>query len=108
MGAGSRMVIVDELRALDRTQRAAFAAALLGWSLDAFDYFLLTFVLKDIAVEFRTDVSAVSFALFLTLAARPVGAFVFGRLADRFGRRPVLMVDVARSEEHTSELQSPV
>ncbi len=88
------MVIVDELRALDRTQRAAFFAALLGWALDAFDYFLLTFVMKDIAAEFHAKVSAVSYAITLTLMARPVGAFVFGQLADRFGRRPVLMADV--------------
>jgi SHS family lactate transporter-like MFS transporter len=89
------MVIVDELKALDRPQRAAFVAALLGWALDAFDFFLLTFVMKSIAGDFRVKVSAVSLALTLTLAARPVGAFIFGRLADRFGRRPVLMVDVA-------------
>ena len=89
------MVIVDELRALNGQQRAAFTAALLGWALDAFDFFLLTFVLKDIAGEFHAKVSDVSYALFLTLAARPVGAFVFGRLADRYGRRPVLMADVA-------------
>ncbi len=89
------MVIVDELRALDRPQRAAFVAALLGWALDAFDFFLLTFVMKAIAGDFHVKVSAVSLALTLTLAARPVGAFVFGRLADRYGRRPVLMIDVA-------------
>ena len=89
------MVIVDELRGLDRTQRAAFLAALLGWSLDAFDYFLLTFVIKDIAAEFHVMVSAVSVAITLTLVARPFGAFVFGRLADRYGRRPILMIDVA-------------
>ena len=46
------MVIIDELKALDKTQRAAFVAAVLGWALDAFDFFLLTFVLKDIAKEF--------------------------------------------------------
>ncbi|HUZ14086.1 MAG TPA: MFS transporter [Caulobacteraceae bacterium] len=88
------MVILDELKALNRVQRAAFTAALLGWALDAFDFFLLTFVLKDIAADFKAQVSAVSLALTLTLAARPVGALVFGRLADRFGRRPVLMIDV--------------
>ena len=93
------MVIVDELKALDKVQRAAFFAALLGWALDAFDYFLLTFVLKDIARDFSTaghvvKISDVSVALLLTLAARPFGAFVFGRLADHFGRRPILMIDV--------------
>ena len=89
------MVIVDELRALNRQQGAAFIAALLGWALDAFDFFLLTFVLKDIATEFHSDVKQVAVAITLTLAARPVGAYVFGRLADTFGRRPILMIDVA-------------
>jgi SHS family lactate transporter-like MFS transporter len=88
------MVIVDDLRALNGPQRAAFVAALLGWALDAFDFFLLTFILKAIAADFHGPVSDVSLALTLTLAARPVGAFVFGRLADRFGRRPILMIDV--------------
>jgi SHS family lactate transporter-like MFS transporter len=88
------MVIVDELRALDRNQRAAFIASFLGWALDAFDFFLLTFVIKDIATDFGVAISRVSTAIVLTLVARPIGAFIFGRLADRFGRRPVLMVDV--------------
>jgi SHS family lactate transporter-like MFS transporter len=89
------MVIIDDLRGLTKPQRAAFIASLLGWALDAFDFFLLTFVLKDIAGDFHAQVSDVSIALTLTLAARPVGAFIFGRLADRFGRRPILMIDVA-------------
>jgi MFS transporter, SHS family, lactate transporter len=88
------MVIIDDLRALDGPQRAAFTASLLGWALDAFDYFLLVFVLKDIAREFHADIAAVNSALFLTLIARPVGALVFGRLSDRYGRRPMLMVVV--------------
>jgi SHS family lactate transporter-like MFS transporter len=89
------MVIIDELRALDGRQRAAFAAALLGWALDAFDYFLLVFVLKDIAKEFHADIAAVNSAILLTLVARPLGALIFGRLADRHGRRPILMLVVA-------------
>jgi SHS family lactate transporter-like MFS transporter len=89
------MVIIDELRALNRQQRSAFLAAFLGWALDAFDYFLLTFLIKDIATDFHAKVSTVSIALTLTLVARPFGAFIFGRLADRYGRRPVLMADVA-------------
>jgi SHS family lactate transporter-like MFS transporter len=89
------MIIVDELKALDRVQRAAFLASFLGWALDAFDFFLLTFILKDIAADFHAKISQLSVAITLTLVARPLGAFVFGRLADRYGRRPVLMVDVA-------------
>jgi len=75
-------------------QRSVVIASFLGWTLDAFDFFLLVFVLKDIAQEFNTDISDVTFAILLTLAMRPIGAFLFGRAADRWGRRPTLMVDV--------------
>src|SRR5260370_32097015 len=75
-------------------QRSVVVASFLGWTLDAFDFFLLVFVLKDIAQEFGTDISNVTFAILLTLAMRPIGAFLFGRAADRWGRRPTLMVDV--------------
>ena len=57
------MIIVDDLKALNKTQRAAFVASFLGWSLDAFDYFLLTFILKDIAGEFHAKVAEVSTAI---------------------------------------------
>jgi SHS family lactate transporter-like MFS transporter len=75
-------------------QKHVVAASFLGWSLDAFDFFLLVFVLKDIAAEFQVDITYVTLALLLTLAMRPVGAFLFGRAADRWGRRPTLMVNI--------------
>jgi SHS family lactate transporter-like MFS transporter len=74
--------------------RRTVIASYLGWSLDAFDFFLLVFVLKDIASTFGTDVKALSLAITLTLAMRPIGAFIFGRLADHYGRKPVLMADI--------------
>jgi len=77
--------------ALTGAQRMAILASYLGWTLDAFDFFLMVFLLKPIAEAFGSDIKAVSEALFLTLAARPVGALLFGALADRYGRRPVLM-----------------
>jgi SHS family lactate transporter-like MFS transporter len=77
-----------------KQQRSVVIASYLGWTLDAFDYFLMTFIITAIATEFHESVAQVTFALFLTLAMRPLGAFLFGRAADRWGRRPVLMVDV--------------
>lgn len=78
-----------------REQRNVTIAAYLGWTLDAFDFFLMVFILKDIAAEFNTKIPAVAVAITLTLAMRPIGALIFGRLADRFGRRPTLMVNIA-------------
>src|SRR5271169_978793 len=82
------------LHELSPKQRGVVLASYLGWTLDAFDFFILVFVMEDIAKEFRTDVKDVTFAIFLTLAARPIGALVFGLAADRFGRRPVLMINI--------------
>ena len=81
-------------RRLTATQRDTFIACFLGWSLDAFDFFILTFCVSAIATEFHAQVSAVLEAVFLTLAMRPVGAFLFGAIADRYGRRPALMIDI--------------
>src|SRR6202051_1383056 len=75
-------------------QKHVVTASFLGWSLDACDFFLLVFVLKDIAAEFQTDISNVTLAILLTLAMRPIGAFIFGRAADHWGRRPILMVNI--------------
>lgn len=86
--------MLEALRGWTKAEKHAIAASYLGWTLDAFDYFLLVFVITEIAKEFAVDVKSVTFALFVTLALRPVGAFLFGRLADRFGRRPILMFDV--------------
>jgi SHS family lactate transporter-like MFS transporter len=84
----------SHFRQLTSVQRNTFVACFLGWSLDAFDFFILVFCVSAIATEFNTKVSAIAEAIFLTLAMRPVGAFLFGLMADRFGRRPTLMVDI--------------
>jgi MFS transporter, SHS family, lactate transporter len=85
---------IAALRGWTSEQKHVVAASFLGWTLDAFDFFLLVFVLKDIAQEFNTDITDVTFAILLTLAMRPIGAYLFGRAADRWGRRPTLMIDV--------------
>src|ERR1700690_3700494 len=88
------MEFLGHFRRLTSVQRNTFIACFLGWSLDAFDFFILTFCVSAIATQFQTKVSAVAEAIFVTLAMRPVGAFLFGMMADRFGRRPTLMLDI--------------
>ncbi len=73
---------------------AVVAAAYLGWTLDAFDFFLMVFVFRDVAREFHTGLTLGTLTITLTLAMRPLGAFLFGRLGERFGRRPALMASV--------------
>ena len=79
---------------LNSQQKKAVVAAYLGWTLDAFDFFLLTFLIKDIAKTFGVTIPQVAYALFLTLAMRFVGAFIFGRIGDAIGRKPALMIDI--------------
>src|ERR1700683_617128 len=78
-----------------KSQRNVVIAAYLGWTLDAFDFFLMVFMFKDISADLHSSMQVVSTAVFLSLAMRPVGAFLFGRLADRFGRKPALMWNIA-------------
>jgi SHS family lactate transporter-like MFS transporter len=78
-----------------REQKHIVVACFLGWMLDAFDFFLMVFILHDIAKEFVTPISSVALALTLTLAMRPVGAVIFGRISDKYGRRPAMMWCVA-------------
>lgn len=88
------MEIISRFRQLTAVQKNTFVACFLGWSLDAFDFFILVFCLNALAHQFHASVSEISKGIFLTLAMRPVGAFLFGMLADRFGRRPTLMADI--------------
>ena len=88
------MEAVQLFKSLDRNQRNTFFACFLGWALDAFDFFLLTFVIVPMAGDFGTGIAELTYAITLTLAMRPVGAFIFGLLGDRFGRRIPLMIDI--------------
>src|SRR6516164_2110111 len=86
--------VLGYFRLLTRSQLHAYLAALGGWALDALDFFVFVFCLKSISGEFHTDVKAVSEGIFLTLACRPLGALAFGWLAEKYGRRPILMLNV--------------
>jgi MFS family permease len=72
-------------RSLNRDERNAFLGSFLGWTLDAFDFFIVTFLFARIATEFNVPIPAVIFANTVTLMFRPLGALIFGLIADRFG-----------------------
>jgi len=87
--------IVSLERRISRSEAAhTLTASFLGWTLDAFDFFVLVFVLPTIATEFHRSVADVAFTITATLAMRPLGAVLFGWLADRYGRRTPLMADI--------------
>ncbi len=79
-----------------RGSRASHAvlAGFFGWTLDAFDFFVLTFVFAPIAKEFGTDIPAIALTITASLATRWVGALIFGLLADRYGRRIPLILNI--------------
>ncbi|MDI2091163.1 MFS transporter [Commensalibacter oyaizuii] len=76
-------------------RRNTVFAAVSSWGLDAFDFFLLIFVIDNIADSFHASNADVSIAIFLTLAMRPIGAVFIGKMAEKYGRKPVLMANVA-------------
>jgi len=79
---------------MQSNSRHAVAAGFLGWTLDAFDFFVIVFLFDKLAAEFAVPKSRIIFTLTATLALRPVGAIIFGMLADRYGRRIPLMANV--------------
>jgi MFS transporter, SHS family, lactate transporter len=85
---------VDVLRVPEGGHRAAMVAGFCGWLLDAFDFFLVTFCLTAIARDFHRSDAQVALVITMTLAFRPVGGFIFGILADRYGRRRPLMINI--------------
>jgi SHS family lactate transporter-like MFS transporter len=74
--------------------RNAFLAGFFAWTFDAFDFFILTYVLVQVARDFHQPISSIAFTLTASLIMRPVGAFFFGLMADRYGRRIPLILDI--------------
>ncbi len=75
-------------------QRSTVFACVGSWTLDAFDYFVLVFVLTNMAKEFGITIVAATLAITVTLVVRPIGALIFGPLAEKFGRKPVLLINI--------------
>ena len=89
------MSVVSQFRSLQPDSRNAFVSAWLGWTMDAFDYFLVVLVYSAIAEDFGVSLTKMAFLTTVTLLMRPVGALLFGIWADRVGRRTPLIVDVS-------------
>ena len=77
-----------------RNQNNAVLAGFLGWTLDAFDFFILTFVLATVATDFNKTIPEMALTLTASLAMRPLGALIFGLMADRYGRKGPLMITI--------------
>jgi len=87
-------MFLKPFRSLTPAQWRTFSACFLAWSLDAFDFFLLTFCLDSIAATFGVSLATAADSITWTLCMRPVGALLFGLLAEKIGRRPTLMINV--------------
>lgn len=94
MPSASFRAVGEHFARLTPPQRYAFWASFLSWSLDSLDFFLLIMCRTAIAKDFGVPISAVADAVFLTLVFRPLGAFLFGALADRIGRKPTLIINI--------------
>src|SRR5674476_1174692 len=87
-------IAVTNEREERRNQTNAVLAGFLGWTLDAFDFFILTFVLATVAKDFNKTIPEIALTLTASLAMRPIGAIIFGLMADRYGRKGPLMITI--------------
>ena len=91
---GSGAGTTESSREQNANARNAFLAGFLGWTFDAFDFFILTYVVAQVAREFHQSIASIAFTLTASLLMRPLGALLFGLMADRYGRRIPLMLDI--------------